>query len=378
MSNRRDGNDSASGLATDLPHDVAQRNHRPRVRTTHGRSPLNRRGPACAPSCSLRRWPATRRRDRCELVPEQFTLTGTGGAAVARARDVRRRPTPIGQVADGVTFASSDPADRHDRRRRGRSAWPTARRRSRPRPAIATATAEVTVVGMDKPFEWSFRNHVESVLAKAGCNSGACHGALAGKKGFKLSLGALRSRWPTTSTSRGRPAARRVVLSDPGRSLVLTKPTRRGAAQGRRAVRTSTRPSTASSPSGSPPARRAPADDDPRLDRLEILPGGVGAQDRRQAAADRAGPLQRRPRRRRHALGQVHVEQRIGRPGRARMGLVQVVGHGEAAIKAWYLSRNVMATISVRLREPGRRPTFSPRPRGATSSTSWCWRSCKA
>ena len=41
---------------------------------------------------------------------------------------------------------------------------------------------------MDKPFEWSFRNHVEPVLAKAGCNSGACHGALAGKKGFKLSL----------------------------------------------------------------------------------------------------------------------------------------------------------------------------------------------
>ena len=41
---------------------------------------------------------------------------------------------------------------------------------------------------MAKPFSWSFRNHVESVFSKAGCNSGACHGALAGKKGFKLSL----------------------------------------------------------------------------------------------------------------------------------------------------------------------------------------------
>ena len=33
----------------------------------------------------------------------------------------------------------------------------------------------------------------------------------------------------------------------------------------------------------------------------------------RDAAADRAGPLHRRPRRRRHALGQVHLDQRVGR-----------------------------------------------------------------
>src|SRR5207237_313737 len=35
---------------------------------------------------------------------------------------------------------------------------------------------------------WSFRNHVIPVLTKMGCNSGACHGALAGKNGFKLTL----------------------------------------------------------------------------------------------------------------------------------------------------------------------------------------------
>ena len=34
----------------------------------------------------------------------------------------------------------------------------------------------------------SFRNDVIPVLTKVGCNSGACHGALAGKGGFKLSL----------------------------------------------------------------------------------------------------------------------------------------------------------------------------------------------
>src|SRR5206468_2382088 len=34
----------------------------------------------------------------------------------------------------------------------------------------------------------SFRNNVQPILAAAGCSSGACHGAAAGKNGFKLSL----------------------------------------------------------------------------------------------------------------------------------------------------------------------------------------------
>lgn len=35
---------------------------------------------------------------------------------------------------------------------------------------------------------WNFRNHVIPVLTRLGCNSGACHGAAAGKNGFKLTL----------------------------------------------------------------------------------------------------------------------------------------------------------------------------------------------
>ncbi|MEY2788062.1 MAG: hypothetical protein RLZZ34_1205, partial [Verrucomicrobiota bacterium] len=34
----------------------------------------------------------------------------------------------------------------------------------------------------------SFRNEVLPILSKAGCNGGGCHGALAGKGGFRLSL----------------------------------------------------------------------------------------------------------------------------------------------------------------------------------------------
>ena len=69
--------------------------------------------------------------------------------------------------------------------------------------AGATATAHVVVTEMEKSFAWSFRNHVESVFAKTGCNSGACHGALAGKNGFKLSLRGYDPEGDFTTLTRG-------------------------------------------------------------------------------------------------------------------------------------------------------------------------------
>ena len=50
------------------------------------------------------------------------------------------------------------------------------------------ATVQVHVSAMDAEASWEFRRHVLPVLSRAGCNMGACHGALAGKGGFKLSL----------------------------------------------------------------------------------------------------------------------------------------------------------------------------------------------
>lgn len=52
----------------------------------------------------------------------------------------------------------------------------------------AVATAQVTVKGMAGAHEWSFRNDVMPVLTKATCNSGGCHGALAGKGGDRKSV----------------------------------------------------------------------------------------------------------------------------------------------------------------------------------------------
>ncbi len=71
--------------------------------------------------------------------------------------------------------------------------------------------------------EWSFRNHVIPVLTKTGCNMGACHGAAAGKNGFKLTLRGYDPDADYNVLTR-EAVGRRIAPQDPGRSLVLLKP----------------------------------------------------------------------------------------------------------------------------------------------------------
>jgi hypothetical protein len=70
----------------------------------------------------------------------------------------------------------------------------------------------------------SFRNHVVPVLTRLGCNSGACHGALAGKGGLKLSLRGYAPDQDYFVLTR-QANARRVNRAEPARSLMLLKPT---------------------------------------------------------------------------------------------------------------------------------------------------------
>jgi hypothetical protein len=86
------------------------------------------------------------------------------------------------------------------------------------------AMAHVRVSGTAVPFTPSFRNHVIPLMTKIGCNSGACHGALAGKGGFKLSL---RGYDPETDhfVMTRQALGRRVNRLEPALSLLLVKPT---------------------------------------------------------------------------------------------------------------------------------------------------------
>ncbi|MBK5292973.1 MAG: DUF1553 domain-containing protein, partial [Acidobacteriia bacterium] len=87
-----------------------------------------------------------------------------------------------------------------------------------------SASAKVRVAGFQAPFEWSFRNHVIPVLTKMGCNQGACHGALAGKNGFKLTLRGYDPDVDYDTLTR-QSVGRRVSLDEPAASLLLQKAT---------------------------------------------------------------------------------------------------------------------------------------------------------
>ena len=68
----------------------------------------------------------------------------------------------------------------------------------------------------------SFTNDVMAVLSRAGCNSGACHGNLNGKGGFKLSLRGQEPGDDHRTLTRDQ-FARRVDPANPGESLLLKK-----------------------------------------------------------------------------------------------------------------------------------------------------------
>src|SRR5215213_10078219 len=68
----------------------------------------------------------------------------------------------------------------------------------------------------------TFSNHVVPILTRAGCNSGACHGALAGKGGLKLSLRGFDPETDWFVLTR-QALGRRVDLTNPADSLMLRK-----------------------------------------------------------------------------------------------------------------------------------------------------------
>ena len=86
------------------------------------------------------------------------------------------------------------------------------------------ATAPLIVKDYSTASIWSFRNDVLPVMTKMGCNSGPCHGAAAGKNGFKLTL---RGYDPNTDyyTLTHQALGRRTNPIEPARSLMLLKPT---------------------------------------------------------------------------------------------------------------------------------------------------------
>ncbi|KAB2660094.1 MAG: DUF1553 domain-containing protein [Verrucomicrobia bacterium] len=205
------------------------------------------------------------------------------------------------------------------------------------------AGADPDVVAAEATPDPMFRNHVQSVLTKSGCNMGACHGAAAGKNGFYLSLRGYNDEadWMAITRSAG---GRRVSTTDPARSPLLLKATGTVPHKGGKRFEVG-------SPEYNTLARwiaagaAGPRETDARMVRLEVLPA---------KARLRPGDAQALRVRAHFGDGRVEDVTRWAKYSSANeavanvddAGGVKVVGHGEAGVSAWYLSRIAVAFVT--------------------------------
>lgn len=206
------------------------------------------------------------------------------------------------------------------------------------------ASVRVEVSGMDKPFQWSFRNHVESVLSKTGCNGGACHGARAGQKGFRLTLFGFDLEADHAYLTR-HALGRRILPEDPGRSLLLLKPT--GVVPHKGGVRFEPdsleyRVLAEWIAAGAP----GPKKDDPLIERIEVLPplsrqAPGKTQQMLVMAYFHDGSVEDVTRWAKYTSTNTAVAS-VDNDGK-----LNIVGSGEGAIKVWYLNLSALAFVSV-------------------------------
>jgi hypothetical protein len=188
----------------------------------------------------------------------------------------------------------------------------------------------------------SFRNQIIPMMTKLGCNSGACHGALAGKGGLKLSLRGYAPSIDHFVLTR-QALGRRVDTIEPARSLLLLKPTLtvpHGGGQ-RMEVGSADYQILANwIAAGASP----PREDDTRIQRLEVVPHAAVLQPNET--------LQVRVRAHYsdgHATDVTHwvkfnsTEDLVAAVDQE--GKVRVAGYGETAITIWY--SNLVATCRI-------------------------------
>lgn len=86
-----------------------------------------------------------------------------------------------------------------------------------------SVSVPVVATGIGDDLEIDFVRDVNPVLSRLGCNQGACHGAQAGKNGFKLSLRGYDPIFDIRALTDDH-AARRINPAAPDDSLMLRKP----------------------------------------------------------------------------------------------------------------------------------------------------------
>ena len=207
-----------------------------------------------------------------------------------------------------------------------------------------TAEAKVRVVGTGKSHEWSFRNDVQSIFARVGCNSGACHGALAGKGGFRLSL---RGYDPSadflaiTREARGR----RIEMGNPGQSLLLAKPTGALPHKGGLKLKAKSRDYRVIAEWITNGAK-APSEEDPSLEKISVLP-----ENALLSPGDGSRVLVHAHYNDGRVVDVTHWSQFTATDEAVATvdenGIVSVQGSGEGAVLVWFGSKVALARMTV-------------------------------
>lgn len=189
----------------------------------------------------------------------------------------------------------------------------------------------------------SFRNHVQPILAKAGCSSGACHGAAAGQGGFRLSLRGYDNEGDFLALTRGA-FGRRIDSVDPARSLLLMKAVAAVPHKGgeRFKIHSPEWRTIVDWVAAGAPGPRA---EDVRIERIEVLPARVrvkmgDAQQFSVRAHFSDGHTEDVTRYAKYTA----TDQAVANVD--ELGKATAVGRGESAVTAWYLQKVAFSTLA--------------------------------
>jgi Protein of unknown function (DUF1553)/Protein of unknown function (DUF1549) len=296
--------------------------------------------------------------DDLQLMPSAFTLDHSH--AIQKLAAVNASENSIGAMVANVKFESDNPEIAkivNDQVHPVANGETTIRANS---PDGRQSTAMVKVTGVDKPHRWSFRNDVQSVLAKQGCNMGACHGALAGKGGFRLSLRGYDSEADFLSITR-QARGRRIEIADPGRSLFIAKPTGMLPHKGGLRLDADSRDYEILSRwigDGAAP----PNNQDPVLESISVLPEQANLK-----AGDQSQILVNAHYNDGSVVDVTHwakfsaTDESVA--GVSEDGVVTVLGSGEAAVLVWFGSKVKLARMTVPYANSVNPEVFSDSPR---------------
>ncbi len=190
----------------------------------------------------------------------------------------------------------------------------------------------------------SFRHDILPIFSKHGCNSGGCHGAIAGKGGFRLSLNAYDPATDHYNVVR-HANGRRVEPAEPARSLLLTKPTAALKHKGGKVLHEGSSDYKTIATwiqQGAP----APSQEDPQVLSIEISPSEALLQKGQSQAYEVTAHFTDGSSRNVTPWTIFNSTDATLSKINKETGEATVIGFGEGAITAWYSSQIAIARIT--------------------------------